>query len=440
LIRLAIESALTSYWVTCLVRLLFIHQNLPGQYRHLLPYYGQQPGYEVVGLGEMKWLKQNFRKPVPGVRLIGYDTPPEDKKATPSILHTTESAVRRGQSALGVLLRLKKTGFYPDVVCAHPGWGETLFLKDVYPRSRLIHYCEFYYHPAGQDFNFDPEFPNGAGDILRLRIQNLHHLMALEQADIGIAPTAWQRSRFPGAYQSKINVVHDGVDTENVAPDPKAFIQLARTNLRLTRADEIITFISRNLEPYRGFHTLMRALPDLLKARPKARVIIIGGNGVSYGRRLAKGNYREKFLAEIDGRFDASRVHFVGRVPYSIMLRVLQVSTAHIYLTYPFVLSWSMLEAMAAGCLVVGSRTSPVEEIIQHGKNGLLVDFFSPQELVDAVQCVCDEPTKMQSLREEARRTIVERYDLKTISLPKQLTLMEAALSSELLPASHTPN
>lgn len=407
------------------MRLLFIHQNLPGQYRHLLPYYGKQLRYDVVGLGETKWLKQNFREPLPGIRLIGYDTPPEDKKATPSILHTTESAVRRGQRVLGVLLRLKKAGFCPDVVCAHPGWGETLFLKDVYPHSRLIHYCEFYYHPAGQDFNFDPEFPNGAADILRLRIQNLHHLMALEQADVGIAPTAWQKSRFPAAYQSKINIVHDGVDTETVAPDPQASIQLARKNLRFTRADEIITFISRNLEPYRGFHTLMRALPELLNARPKAHVIIIGGNGVSYGRRPAKGNYRERYLAEIDGRFDASRVHFVGRVPYSSMLRVLQVSTAHIYLTYPFVLSWSVLEAMAAGCLVIGSRTSPVEEIIQHGKNGLLVDFFSPKELVDAVQRVCEEPTKLQSLREEARRTIVEHYDLKTICLPKQRTLIE---------------
>lgn len=405
------------------MRLLLIHQNLPGQYRHLLSYYGQRSDCEVVGVGETKRLKENFRRRVPGVRLIGYGTPPE--KSTSSILHTTEAAVRRGHSVLGVLLRLKKAGFYPDVVYAHPGWGETLFLKDVYPRSRLIHFCEFYYHTAGQDFNFDPEFPNTANDVLQLRVQNLHHLMALDQADVGIAPTIWQHSRFPAVYQSKIAVVHDGIDTQRVTPDPQAFVQFASNDLKLTRSDEVITFVSRNLEPYRGFHTFMRALPDLLKARPQAHVIVVGGNGVSYGRRLPKGNYREKYVAEIEGRFDASRVHFVGRVPYATLLRVLQVSTAHIYLTYPFVLSWSMLEAMAAGCLVIGSRTSPVEEVIRHDGNGLLVDFFSPDELVGAVQRVCDDSTRMQRLRDEARRTIVERYDLRTICLPKQRALIE---------------
>lgn len=411
------------------MRLLFVHQNLPGQYRHLLPYYGQQPGCEVVGIGEAKRLKQNFRKPVPGVRLIGYEVPAGPGQ-TASILHTTEAAVRRGQAVLGVLLRLKKSGFYPDVVCAHPGWGETLFLKDVYPRSRLIHFCEFYYRTAGQDFNFDPEFPINATDILRLRIRNLHHLMALEQADVGIAPTTWQQTRFPDTYRAKIHVVHDGIDTQAVAPDPVAFLQFPSKHIQLTRKDEVITFVSRNLEPYRGFHIFMRALPGLLKARPKARVIIVGGNDVSYGRRLAKGSYREKYLAEIQGRYDASRVHFVGRIPYDTFLRVLQVSTAHVYLTYPFVLSWSMLEAMAAGCLVIGSRTAPVEEVIQHERNGLLVDFFSPQGVVDAVQRVCEDPNRMQGLREEARRTIVERYDLKTRCLPRQRAMISAKVST----------
>lgn len=169
----------------------------------------------------------------------------------------------------------------------------------------------------------------------------------------------------------------------------------------------------------------MRALPALLKARPKAHVIIVGGNDVSYGRRLPKGTYRDKYLAEIGSGFDAGRVHFVGRRPYATLLRVLQISTAHIYLTYPFVLSWSMLEAMALGCLVIGSRTAPVEEVIRHGENGLLVDFFSPTGLVDAIQRVCDEPTRMQQLPENARRTIIQRHDLQTVCLPRQRALIE---------------
>jgi len=414
------------------VRLLLIHQNLPGQYRHLLVHYGKQPECVVVGLGEMKRLRENIRKPIPGVRLIGYDTPPTATATTPSTLRTTEAAVQRGQMVLTALLRLKKAGFYPDVVYAHPGWGETLFLKDAFPRAKLIHFCEFYYHTSGQDFNFDPEFPNDANDVLGLRVRNLHHLMALEQADVGIAPTIWQQTRFPSSYRSKIAVVHDGVDTEAVAPDHEAFLRLPQKNITLTRRDEVITFVSRNLEPYRGFHTFMRALPDLLKARPKAHVIIVGGNDVSYGRRLAKSTYREKYLAEIGGRYDPSRVHFVGKLPYATFLRVLQVSTAHVYLTYPFVLSWSMMEAMAAGCLVIGSRTAPVQEVITDGENGLLVDFFSTSELVEAIQKVCDDSTRMQALRDEARRTILDRYDLRTVCLPRQRVLIESSMESAM--------
>jgi glycosyltransferase involved in cell wall biosynthesis len=408
------------------VRLLLIHQNLPGQYRHLLTHYGQRSDCEVIGLGEMRRLRDNIRAPIPGVKLIGYETPPASKATTLPTLRTTEAAVQRGQVVLKSLLRIKKAGFYPNVVYAHPGWGETLFLKDVFPRARLLHFCEFYYNTVGQDFDFDPEFPNSAEDVLRLRIRNLHHLMALEQADLGIAPTFWQQTRFPSTYHGKIEVVHDGVDTSMVRPDSEAFIHFPNKGLRLTGKDEVITFVSRNLEPYRGFHTFMRALPTILKARPHAHVVIVGGNDVSYGRRLPEGSYREKYLAEIAGQFDPARVHFVGKLPYKTFLHVLQVSTAHIYLTYPFVLSWSMMEAMAAGALVIGSRTPPVEEVIANGENGLLVDFFSPGDIADAVQRVCEDPTRMRLQRERARQTIVDRYDLKAVCLPKQQALIES--------------
>lgn len=410
------------------VRLLLIHQNLPGQYRHLLSHYGSRSDCEVVGLGEMKHLQANIRQPIAGVRLIGYAMPPATSSATLPTLRTTEAAVRRGQSVLSALLKLKKAGFYPDVVYAHPGWGETLFLKDVYSRAKLIHFCEFYYNATGQDFNFDPEFPGDANDVLRLRTRNLHHLMALDQADVGIAPTLWQKTRFPSAYHWKIDVVHDGIDTRIVAPDPEAFVHFPRRNLRLTRSDEVITFVSRNLEPYRGFHTFVRALPALLAARPRAHVIIVGGNDVSYGKRMPSGSYRDKYLAEIQGRYDANRVHFVGKLPYSTFLHILQVSSAHVYLTYPFVLSWSMMEAMAAGCLVIGSRTAPVEEVIEHEKNGLLVNFFSPQELVETIDHVLENPEYAQAIRERARQTMIDGYDLQTICLPRQQALIESSL------------
>lgn len=221
--------------------------------------------------------------------------------------------------------------------------------------------------------------------------------------------------------------MHDGVDTDYIRPDDQAFIEFPNKKLRLTKSDEVITFVSRNLEPYRGFHVFMRALPELLKVRPNAHVVIVGGSDVSYGRRPAKGTYRQLYLAEVGDRIDFSRVHFVGKVSYAIFLKLLQVSTAHVYLTYPFVLSWSMMEAMAAGCLVVGSRTPPVEEVIAHEKNGLLVDFFSSQQLVESILRICEDPHRMQEVRESARQTIVDRYDLHTICLPRQKALIESS-------------
>jgi len=415
------------------MRLLFIHQNLPGQYRHLLAYYTSRQDIEVIGIGEDRRLAENFRAPIPGLRLVGYHMPQEPAPPVEYGLGITEQAVRRGRSVLNVLLRLKREGYYPDVVYAHPGWGETLFLKDVFPRSRLIHYCEFYYQASGQDFGFDPEFPPSSEDMLRLRPRNMHHLLALEQADQGISPTHWQWARFPMGLRDKINVMHDGVDTDAVGPDPEAFLRFPHLGLELRRGDEVVTFVSRNLEPYRGFHTFMRSLPLLFAERPSARVIIVGGDDVSYGKRLKEGTYRQRYLAEIVGKVDLKRIHFVGKVSYDVFLRILQISAAHVYLTYPFVLSWSLMEAMAVGCVVVGSKTPPVEEVIAHGDNGFLVDFFSPSGVARAVAEVLSEPRAAEAVRWRAREKIVKEYDLRRVCLPAQRRFIETgSFDSEL--------
>lgn len=407
------------------MRMLFIHQNLPGQFKHLLEHYGSRTGFEVIGLGEMRRLKANFSRPMPNLRLIGYEMPPDDAVRGLPPLRTTEGAVLRAQAVLGVLLRLKQAGFYPDVVYAHPGWGETLFLKDVFPRSRLIHFCEFYYGTTGQDFSFDPEYPPSADDVLRLRLRNMHHLASLEHADHGISPTHWQKSVFPSAYQSRIDVVHDGVDTSVLVPDEDAFIEFPGKGIRLHRRDEVLTFVSRNLEPYRGFHTFMRALPMILRRRPQLHVVIVGADGVSYGRPAPAGTWRTRLLEEVGDRLDRNRVHFTGSVNYPTFQKVLQCSTAHVYLTYPFVLSWSMMEAMSMGCLIVGSTTPCVEEVVTHGVNGLTVDFFSPEAVADTVVEVCEHRERFDDLRQRARDTIVSKYDLATVCLPLQRKIIE---------------
>lgn len=402
------------------LKVLFVHQNFPGQYQHLAPALAALPETEVVAL--------TLSEPhaVPGVRVIRYSV----ARGTSPNIHPWaaefETKLIRGEAAARTAERLRGEGFAPDVIIAHPGWGEALFLKDVWPGARLLSFLEFYYHGWGFDVGFDSEFPNDDLDQLcRVRAKNANTLLSLEASDWSVSPTQWQRSTAPAHYQGRISVIHDGIDTDAVRPDSAASITL-NNHLPLTRADEVITFVNRNLEPYRGFHVFMRALPEVLSRRPRARVVIIGGDGVSYGRAPTDGRtWRQVLLAEVGGQLDLSRVHFVGNVPYPVFLTLMQLSAVHVYLTYPFVLSWSLLEAMSAGALVIGSATPPVEEVIRDGANGLLVDFFDTTALAQRIDEALDHSDRMAMLRAAARATVVEGYDLRRICLPQHLALIE---------------
>ena len=322
--------------------------------------------------------------------------------------------------------KLKASGFTPDVIVAHPGWGEALFCKDVWPAVRLVMFAEFFYGTDGTDYSFDPEF---AADTLaarmRLRIKNTAHLHALHAADAIYAPTQWQASQLPLAYRSKTQVIFDGIDTQHVAPNAQASIRLQREGITLNASNEVITFVNRNLEPYRGFHIFMRALPEILRQRPNAHVLIVGRDEVSYGSPpQAGGTWRQAMLAEVGSQLPMARVHFLGDLPYEDYLRVMQLSSCHVYLTYPFVLSWSCAEAMSVGRVVVASRTGPVTEVIEHGKNGLLFDFFDVAGLARQVVEVLSDPAAFSNLGVRARQTVIERYDLKTRCLPALLRLI----------------
>lgn len=422
------------------MKFLFIHQNFPGQFTHLAPALAADPRHEVVALRMQREGGQVWK----GVRIVTYHP---SRGSTPRIhpwVIDLETKVIRAEAVFHACRQLRREGFVPDAVIAHPGWGESMFVKEVWPGTRLGIYCEFFYRSSGADTGFDPEFTGeGEGEPCRVRLKNLNHLLHVDYADAALSPTQWQASTYPEEFRRRITVVHDGIDTQRVAPNPDAVFALAGPAApgapsvarnagaaagatpaprRLTRADEVITFVNRNLEPYRGYHQFMRALPSILAERPRAEVVIVGGSGVSYGGRPPDGRtWQEIFLEEVRDRIDLRRVHFVGQIPYPQFLALLQVSTVHVYLTYPFVLSWSLLEAMSAGCAIVASDTAPVREAIVHGRTGRLVDFFDPARLAAETVALLADPAERARLGRQAREFAVGRYDLQGVCLPRQL-------------------
>lgn len=414
------------------MRILFIHQNFPGQFKHLAPALAAR-GHEVVALG--------INQPsvaLPGVKVVlhkpQFTAAAPGRDADTASLHELRSKMERGASVGRALQAMQREGFNPDLIYAHPGWGEAFYVKDVFPDARLIVYAEYFYGADGGDSSFDPEFSRPAeGDNRRLHTKNLHLMHALTHADKGVSPTEFQRDRHPLPLRQRIDVIHDGIDTQRFTPAAQTFVSLRNAGLRLTAQDEVVTFAVRELEPYRGYHIFMRALPELLARRPKAHVIIVGGSGASYGAAAPAGTtWRNIFHAEVAGRIDPQRVHFVGKLPHANLTQLMQVSTVHAYLTYPFVLSWSLMEAMSTGCMIVASDTAPVREHVRHGETGLLVDFFDHEALADTIVRAIEQRNELTPLRAAARAHVVNNLDLATNCLPAQINLLSSVLGAPL--------
>lgn len=399
------------------MKVLFIHQNFPGQFRHIAPELARL-GHLVVALGvqrgteRLAGVQHLLHQPQAQPGLMG-------PKATPHC-HELASKVARGESAARAMEGLRQRGFIPDVVFAHPGWGEALYVKDVFPQTRLLVYGEYFYGQPGGDVGFDPEFSEDSLLMRqRTRLKNSHLLHGLSAADQILSPTYYQRSQHPSWAQDRITVIHDGVDSSRFVPNASAVVQLKAAGVTLHPGDEVVTFVARELEPYRGFHTFMRSLPRLQALRPHARVIVVGGDGTSYGAPAPKGtSWKQRFLSEVAGSIDLQRVHFVGKLQHELLTQLMQVSAVHVYLTYPFVLSWSLLEAMSVGCIVVASDTAPLKEVIRQGENGFLTDFFDPEALARRVASALESRHELGAIRTAARQTVMEQYDLKSRCLP----------------------
>ena len=412
------------------MKILFIHPSFPAQYKHLIRHFAENPKNEVL------FISKEHKLPLPeGVTNIQFQDPRAPAPNGHRYLIGAEKAVLQGQEIWRICRKLKETdGFTPDIICVHPGWGAGLFLKDIYPETPILSYFEFFYRSQDADVNFDPELPTTLDDKARVRVKNTTNLLNLDMTDWGISPTHWQKSIHPAEYHHKISVIHEGIDTSIVKPNDDVTMELKDGTI-LRKGDPIITYVTRNFEHYRGSHQFLRAVKHIQEMHPTAKIIAVGADEISYGRAAPDGKrYRHMLLDEV--KPDLSRLFFAGTIPYSDFLKVLQISSAHIYLTVPFVLSWSMLEAMAAECLVIGSSTQPVQEVIEDGKNGVLVDFFSPEEIAAKAVDVLNNPKKYAKMRKNARKTILQRYDIQKL-LPQQIALIEQLAAGQIPPAIH---
>ena len=417
------------------MKILFIHQNFPGQYKNLAP--------ALVARGDTcVALTLRVKEPTTwkGVRVFPYQIRRAPKQDVHPWLIDFNTKLHRAEACLAEAEKLKRSGFEPDVIVAHPGWGESMFLRDVWPKARIGLYYELFYQAKAGDAGFDPEFAKteSVGDLQRIRIKNMNNHLHFPLGDSGICPTEFQASSFPKPFRDRISVIHDGIDTTVSKPNPEVSFELDNGEV-LTRDDQVISFVNRNLEPYRGFHVFMRALPQMLKDAPKARVIIVGGDGRSYGAAAPDGkSWKEIFVDEVrpqisDG--DWARVHFVGKLPYDKFLALLQLTSVHVYLTYPFVLSWSLLESMSCGAAIVASDTAPVQEAITDGVTGQLVDFFDAAGLAEATIKLLQDNDRRAAYGQAARQHVIDTYDLEKICLPRQLDWIDALYKKEAGPS-----
>lgn len=389
------------------MNILFLHQNYPGQYKHLLPYCGGR-GHRVLAMGNRN--PKEFPESFP-YQHYSYDRS-TSQGIDPFALDFEAKMIRARSCAKRAVLMRDQKNVYPDVICAHTGWGEELFLKDVWPKAKIIGYCEYFYNSHGYDLGFDDEFLNkDALSDWKTHSKNASIYLSLAQMDCGVTPTYFQRNTYPTSARDHIRVIHDGIDTERLKPNPEAVFE--HDGQHFTRDHEVITFVSRSLEPTRGFHTFMRSLPLLQQLRPEAQIVIVGTTQGGYGRK-PEVPFKDQLLAELGDDLDHSRLHFTGRLAYDKFVALLSISSCHVYLTAPFVLSWSMLESMSMGCLLLGSSTEPVTEVIDDGVNGYLVDFFDSEAIARRAADLLENRHDLQMVRDAARQTVVDRYERKT--------------------------
>ncbi len=401
------------------MNILFLHRNFPAQFRYMIK--------ELVKNRENKivFITNNDSHKIPGVMKIQYRLKREVPENCHRYLRFYEEAIIHAQAAAEAAIQLRNSGFVPDIIYGHT-WGQTLFMKDIFPDVPLLCYFEWFYNSVGADMGFDGEVLS-VDKLAKLRSKNAHLLIDLYTCDAGICPTKFQKKQFPKEFDDKLKVIYDGVDTDFCKPNENAMFKIDNKDLIFTPKDEVVTYATRGFEAYRGFPEFMQAVEKLQKRRKNLQVIIAGEDRVCYGPKLADTTYKKLMLQKLD--LDLERIHFVGKLPFARYVNLLQISSAHVYLTYPFVASWSLLDAMSCACPVIVSSTEPVMEFVENNKSGLLFDFYNIDEQVEKIEYALDNKEKMAPIRANARNVIVENYSLhKTI--PQHLEYIESIIKN----------
>ena len=401
------------------MRILFVHNNFPGQYQRIVRHLKTKPSFDLLSAS----LASNAQ-PAP-IKRVGYTEHRLPRKEIHPAIHYTEKCVIRAQAAYKALMPIKQKGWKPDIILAHSGFGDGIFMKDLWPDSKYLPYFEWFYHAYGSDASYlDHGAPKTPDAEFKIRMKNTAILQDLAAMDWGQCPTDYQKSQFPEVFRSKISTLHDGVDTDYFAPDPDAAFTVGDHTFH--KGDPVISYIARGMEPYRGFPQFIEALSILQKQNKSAHAIIIGEDRVAYGARRKDGKTHKEWALE-QFPIDPSRTHFLGRQPLKVLKKVQQITAAHVYLTVPFVLSWSMMEAMSTGSLIVGSDTEPVREMIKDGENGLLVPFWEPDKLAVRLADVLADPSAYDLQRNAAREFILERYRMDELTLRYQGLIEDVA-------------
>jgi len=399
------------------MHVVFIHQNFPAQFGHVAAYLARRRGFRST------FVSQHPPGNADGIERLQYHLKSGARAENHYCSRSFENAIWHSHAIYEALE--SRPDIRPDLIVAHSGFLSTVFLRELYDCA-LVNYFEYYYRTQGADMDFRPDFPYPAMNRLRARARNANLLLDLEDCDAGYSPTRWQRSLFPGLFQHKIRTIFDGLDTSLWRP----LTGLPRRigDRVIPDGMRIVTYVSRGMESIRGFDIFMQAARLLCQRRRDVFFVVVGEDRICYGgdeEFTGCKSFKELVLAR--DTYDLSRFLFTGPVPIGTLIQLFALSDLHIYLTVPFVLSWSLLNALACGTTVLASNTAPVREVIEHGKNGLLTEFFDVEGLAAAASQVLDAPQDYKHLGQAGVDMVREHYSL-DVCLPQMLALYEDAV------------